>query len=290
VLVSNVLLSGAALAALLPWLVGGAPSAAVASSPVSACDDSTGVTVVVDFAGLGGGIQVRCAGWPVASGLDALAKAGFDVDLVLTQPGFVCRIDGVPADDPCQVTPPGDAYWAYYEADRGGDWHYSMRGPGATHPEAGSVEGWAFGGGGKPGVPPPPPYEQPTQPPSTQPPSTQPPSTQPPSTQPPSTQPPSTQPASTQSPPMQSEPPPGTSPVSTPQQSSPPASQTAPPSSVPTGTVAPDASSPTVRAGVGTSSSSASPIGAAIAVGAIVVIGGAAGVTAWRRRRLGESQ
>jgi hypothetical protein len=272
------LVAAASLVALLPSVLAGAVRPANAAAPESACDDATGVTVVVDFADLGGGVEVRCAGWPVASGLDALDKAGFDVDLVLTQPGFVCRIDGVPADDPCQVTPPADAYWAYYEADRGGDWHYSIRGPASTHPEEGSVEGWAFGDSRQPGVPPPPPYEEPTEPPPTQ-------------TEPPPSSPPHSAPQSPSRTPTSDPAPSSTSPeVTVGSDASAPADFSDAPQSTapPTGTDSTTTTRTSEPAAGGSDSDSSSPAGALVAIGAVVIIGGAAGATAWRRRRLSE--
>lgn len=150
----------ALLAAALA-LTGAAP--AQASRPDAAgaaCSDPTGITVVVDFRELGGGVHVGCASQPVASGFEALAKAGFQVTNVTRFPGALCRIDGKPADDPCQDMPPADAYWAYWISARGGSWCYSSQGP-SRKPPAGTVEGWAFAkdratqGIAQPGVAPP---------------------------------------------------------------------------------------------------------------------------------------
>ncbi len=44
-------------------------------------------------------------------------------------PGFVCRLDGAPADDPCVNTPPADAYWGLWWSDgKSGKWSYSSLG------------------------------------------------------------------------------------------------------------------------------------------------------------------
>jgi len=118
-----------------------------------ACADSAGVTVVVDFGDTGGGIRTRCAPAPVASGFEALAKAGFAITSVAGQP-FLCRIDGEPADDPCTHTPSASRYWSYWHADRGASWTYSSSGA-SRKPPAGSVEGWSFGPGDPPGIAPP---------------------------------------------------------------------------------------------------------------------------------------
>jgi hypothetical protein len=140
---------------------GAAPAHASRPDAVgAACSDPTGITVVVDFRELGGGVRVGCAPQPVASGFEALAKAGFQATNVSRFPGALCRIDGKPADDPCQDMPPADAYWAYWISARGGSWCYSSQGP-SRKPPAGTVEGWAFAkdratqGIAKPGTSPP---------------------------------------------------------------------------------------------------------------------------------------
>ena len=119
------------------------PSAAASGT---VCPGTTGVTVIVDFGSLGGGIAEGCATGAPSTGLIALVKAGFPYVEVSTVPGFVCRIGGLPGPDKqnCSNTPPGNAYWAYFHATRGGDWVFSQMGAGSTKPAQGSVEGWAF--------------------------------------------------------------------------------------------------------------------------------------------------
>lgn len=136
-----------------------------ASAAGGACPDlEDGVTIVVDFQSLGGGTVVRCAPGDPDSGLAALAAAGFRVDQVANQPGFVCRIDGLPGPktEDCADTPPARAYWGYSHAERGGSWSYSSSGAHVYDPPVGTVEGWAFNGDGgttQPTIPPPPPPE-----------------------------------------------------------------------------------------------------------------------------------
>ena len=110
------------------------------------CLDHTGVTVVVDFQELGGGVNVRCAPGPVRSGLGALDAAGVSWEGTLRFADFVCRIAGQPgaASEPCGNTPPATAYWGYWLAPRGGNWCYSILGPANRTPPAGTVEGWSF--------------------------------------------------------------------------------------------------------------------------------------------------
>ncbi len=145
---------------LLPRVTGLAAAAglavaglAVTAGPAaaSACAGSTGVTVVVDT---GTSVSTRCASGPSGSALTALAAVA-SVEQVQTQPGFVCRIDGFPASDPCVRTPPATAYWAFFHAERGGSWTYSSQGAGSYAPAAGSVIGFAFGAGSAPRTAPP---------------------------------------------------------------------------------------------------------------------------------------
>jgi len=125
-------------------------SARAAESYEGPCVDNVGVTVVVDFQELGGGVNgevnVRCAPGPVTTGLDALDKAGILWEGTRQFPGFVCRIAGQPGPDreACAVTPPATAYWTYWAAQRGGDWCYSSVGAAGRKPPPGSIEGWSF--------------------------------------------------------------------------------------------------------------------------------------------------
>ena len=44
-------------------------------------------------------------------------------------PGFLCRLDGVPAQDPCVNTPPDDAYWSLWWSDgSAARWRYASAG------------------------------------------------------------------------------------------------------------------------------------------------------------------
>jgi len=132
------------------WLVSGLVAAPAADA--SGCANANGVTVVVDFGSLGGGIRVGCAAGQQSSGLGALAAAGFSYSFVPRQPGFVCQINGLP--NPCNGAPT-NAYWAYWHGQPGGSWTYSTQGAGTYVPPPGSVEGWAFGAGQPPGIAPP---------------------------------------------------------------------------------------------------------------------------------------
>ena len=126
---------------------------------VGPCPGSTGVTVVVDYHALGGGVVVRCAPGSPESGFKALQAAGFELVEVQNVPGFLCRIDGRPsaAQDPCLNTPPATAYWSYWHADRGGSWITGQQGGKTRTPPPGSVDGWSFSDDGTPGGAAPPP-------------------------------------------------------------------------------------------------------------------------------------
>ncbi len=127
-----------------------------------ACSSSSGVSVAVDFRSLGDGIHLRCAPGAVTSGFDALTQAGIAYDTAIRSPGFLCRIAGKPASDPCIDTSPASAHWSYWLAERGGQWCYSNLGAGNRRPPAGTVEGWSFSEGSgaasarPPGIEPPP--------------------------------------------------------------------------------------------------------------------------------------
>jgi hypothetical protein len=117
------------VAVLVAAAVGlGVPSPALAAT----CAGAHGVTVVVDFHQLGGGVQTACD----LHGAGETADAQFtDVGHTLTdaqrQPGFVCRVDGSPSSDPCVNTSPADAYWSLWWSDgKSGHWSFASQGVG----------------------------------------------------------------------------------------------------------------------------------------------------------------
>ncbi len=127
------------------------------ASPASAAACSgtgSGVTVVV-------GSSVDCAGGVPATALAALRAAGHSTVMVSRIPAALCRIDGVPASDPCVVMPPSSAYWSLWTATRGGSWVFASTGVGSDHPAPGTVVGFAFGAGDPPAVRPPAPAPAP---------------------------------------------------------------------------------------------------------------------------------
>ncbi|WP_432050581.1 hypothetical protein [Verrucosispora sp. NA02020] len=173
--------------------VGAAP--AQAAGRADHCPDANGVTVVVDFKELGGGVVVRCAPGDQATGLAALKNAGFQIAGTLRWgEGFICRIEGKPstATEKCVDTPPASAYWSYWHAPDGGSWTYSDRGVLNRKPPAGSFDGWSFSfnrsadNAPRPAVAP----NRPAPPPRTTPPAPPPPRTSAPAPPPPAPAPP----------------------------------------------------------------------------------------------------
>lgn len=139
------LLVGAA--ALVGVTLSGAPAAQAAS-----CPGAGGVTVVVDYGSLGGGVTAGCA----PSGGDQRAssvfeQAGYPLSWATRDAGFVCRVSGLPANDPCTDAAQADQYWSLWWADgKGGGWVYSSRGAGSLRaPEGGYVAFRYHTGGGR---------------------------------------------------------------------------------------------------------------------------------------------
>lgn len=119
-------------AALLGVAAGGVGLAAPAQA--AACAAGTGVTVVVDS-------QVGCDADGGGVAASNFADAGHTLTYAARQPGFVCRVDGAPADAPCVNASPSDAYWGLFWSDgTSGKWTYSSLGVGSLKvPKGGSV-------------------------------------------------------------------------------------------------------------------------------------------------------
>ena len=129
----------------------------VGAASAATCTSGNGVSVVVDFHELGGGVQTACLAGGGRSGSSLFTSAGFALTEVQRQPGFVCRVAGKPASDPCVNTPPANAYWALYWADgKSGSWTYASTAVGSlTVPEGGYVAlSWSAGARSAPGVTP----------------------------------------------------------------------------------------------------------------------------------------
>ncbi|WP_134738453.1 hypothetical protein [Nocardioides sp. 503] len=135
---SRLVAAAALAAAMLVW-----PS----SAPVQAtgCSSGSGVSVVVDFAGLGGGgVQSACVGGSGGDARELFGAAGFALTDVATTPGFVCRVSGVPQRS-CADTPPASSYWGLWWSDgRGGGWVYASEGVDSLTVPAGGYVAFAW--------------------------------------------------------------------------------------------------------------------------------------------------
>lgn len=135
---------------LVVVLVSAGTTVGAVTAPASAevCRSATGVSVVVDFRELGGGAQTVCNG--AGGGRSAwtiLEESGFALREVARQPGFVCQVDGLPADQECRDTPPQNAYWGLYWSDgTDGTWTYSSLGARDLRVPAGGSVAFAWQG------------------------------------------------------------------------------------------------------------------------------------------------
>ncbi|GIJ69504.1 hypothetical protein Voc01_044210 [Virgisporangium ochraceum] len=288
-------LLGAASAVVLA-VAGGAAFAAPAAHAAGTagyCPDANGVTVVVDFNDLGGGVVVRCAPGDQATGLSALKNAGFTIaGTTRWGEGFVCRIEGRPtvATEPCRDTPPASAYWSYWHASNGGSWTYSDKGVQNRRPPAGSFEGWSFSTNRTQATAPRP-DTAPTRPAAPAPPQQPPPANG--GGAPPAQAPPGAAQPGVPAPPGA----PGAPGVS----GAPPASGDATPSGVATPSVgtgasggagaapfgSPSAEAPVTDVATTPTGSSGMPVGTLAGLGLLLAFAVAAGVTVWRRRSAG---
>jgi hypothetical protein len=151
--------------------LGGLLALAPSETHSGACTtaEPEGVTVVIDYGGLGGGVQATCAlGLTKSStGRAALTAIGASISGTAHDgDGFVCRLNGRPSasetldlpsgsyQEQCVQTPPLDAYWSYWSADDGGSWSYATSGVGQHRVKLGGFEGWSFNLGGSRASPP----------------------------------------------------------------------------------------------------------------------------------------
>ena len=127
------------------------PSVAAAADapPVSgtACPDASGVTVVVDFQGLGGDVVVGCADGAQATGFAALTAAGFTFNEDPGAPsGALCQISRKPAEGYPYCWYEG--YWSSWRSNGIAAWGFATSGPSGGPLPAGAVEGWSWDGPG----------------------------------------------------------------------------------------------------------------------------------------------
>lgn len=121
-----------------------------APAQAAACSGTQGVTVIVDFGDLGGGVQAGCDPSVDGRAAASFADAGFNLAYATADPGFVCRVNGRPADAACVEASAANAYWSLWWSDgQGGPWVYSTLGvPTLRPPEGGYVAfAWHRGGG-----------------------------------------------------------------------------------------------------------------------------------------------
>lgn len=120
-----------------------AAACVLSQSPAAAavCTSDAGVSVVVDSGALGAGIATVCDPGSGEVASTRFEQSGFTLTYAQRQPGFVCRVNGVPASDPCVNTSPVDAYWGLFWTDgNSGTWTYATLGATSLDvPDGGAV-------------------------------------------------------------------------------------------------------------------------------------------------------
>ncbi|GAA5154158.1 hypothetical protein GCM10023340_37190 [Nocardioides marinquilinus] len=124
--------------------VGAAALTTTTTAPAAAAGPCTGrgVTVIVDYNSLGGGVQGTCVtGGGGRTAASSFTAAGFPLRYAQRQPGFVCRVSNKPTSDPCVNTSPASAYWGlWWTNGKTGTWVYSSLGVTSLKvPNGGSV-------------------------------------------------------------------------------------------------------------------------------------------------------
>lgn len=135
------------LAALVACLLGVTGLVALGAAPASAaaCARGTGVTVVVDGNQLGG-LSTTCVPGGGRSATSAFAAAGVSMTYAARQQGFVCRVNGAPANAGCVNASPSNAYWSLWTSSGKGSWSYASTGVGGTSIPAGGWVAWSWQG------------------------------------------------------------------------------------------------------------------------------------------------
>jgi hypothetical protein len=123
-----------------------APASVTPVAGAATCTSAGGVSVVVDFRELGGSTITACAAdGGGRSAAEIFASVGVDISYATRQPGFVCRVEGAPAGDPCVNASPASAYWGLWWADGSkASWSYSSSGVGGLTVPAGGSVGWSW--------------------------------------------------------------------------------------------------------------------------------------------------
>lgn len=119
------------------------------------CDPlSQGVTVVADLTKFSGGKVIRrCATDAPKTAFAALESTGLKPahgtgDGQTGPYQYLCRINGLPATDPCTGFVPNAPYWAFWVPDSANaNWAYAQEGVDTYKPVNGVVIGFSFGAG-----------------------------------------------------------------------------------------------------------------------------------------------
>ncbi|MGY2875549.1 hypothetical protein ACVW00_002739 [Marmoricola sp. URHA0025 HA25] len=137
---------------LVVLAVAGAGFVPAPASAAGYCSGS-GINVVVDRGALGGGIATDCDASGNRNAARAFENTGHHLSYAQRQPGFVCKVDGVPTSDPCFNTSPADAYWGLYWSDGTSGWKYSSVAVGSLTVPAGATVAFSWQNGGDADLP-----------------------------------------------------------------------------------------------------------------------------------------
>ena len=142
-----------------------------ATSPImtGACDDDSGVTVVVDGSALEDGDVEE---WCVTTEEPIVAADAFSIAAVRTEgteeygDQVVCRVNGLPAEDEaipaedgsdyfetCDTMPAAFAYWSLWVKPAGGEWGYAQEGAATQELQPGDAVELLFTLNGEPAAP-----------------------------------------------------------------------------------------------------------------------------------------
>lgn len=117
--------------------VAAGPVALGAPADAAAC---AGVTVVVNS-------SVGCDADGGGRAANNFTDAGHRLRYASRAPGFVCQVDGLPAEEPCVEAAPPDAYWGLFWSDgTSGKWVYSSLGASSLRVPQGGAVAFVFQG------------------------------------------------------------------------------------------------------------------------------------------------
>lgn len=120
-----------------------------APAHAAGCAAGAGVTVVVDGQGAYGGTSTTCLPGGGRNAAEAFPRAGAALTYARLEPGFVCKVRGLPADTGCGRASGANAYWSLWWSTGNGTWTYSTTAVGSLDvPKGGWVAfSWNSGGG-----------------------------------------------------------------------------------------------------------------------------------------------